>query len=192
MDAKEEKLKFIVDSMHGDLAKWLRILGYDTLYSRSYTDRQLLELALLGDRILVTKDRKLYAKARKLGVKAVVIESTITVEKLAELADRLDLELKVDPESSRCPECNGVLEKQSREMVRDKVPPGVREIYSVFYVCVKCGRVYWEGSHWRNIRSLVEEAKRLKRSLRKVLRIRLDKREGGEGIEGISGASEND
>lgn len=166
--------------MHGDLAKWLRILGYDTVYSRSYTDRQLLELALLGDRVLVTKDKRLYAKAKKLGVRGVLVESTLTVEKIAELASKIKLDLNVDPSRSRCPDCNGVLVKRGREEVRSRVPPRVLEVYEEFYECAKCGKVYWEGSHWRNIRGVIEEARSFAQSFRKALRISSRKRAGGE------------
>ncbi|MEM0340196.1 MAG: Mut7-C RNAse domain-containing protein [Acidilobaceae archaeon] len=179
MSAKNPKSRFIVDTMHGDLARWLRILGYDTVYSKSYTDRQLLELALLGDRILITKDKRLYAKAKKLGIRGVIIESTLTVEKLAELASKIKLNLEVSPSKSRCPECNGVLERKDKGEVRSKVPPRVLEVYNEFYVCVRCGRVYWEGSHWKNIKNMIEEVKIMTKSFHKTLRIGLNEEERG-------------
>ncbi len=148
-------------------------MGFDTRYSKGYSDRELLNEALLTGRILVTRDRGLYAKARKASIKAVLIESTTIEEKLAELSVKLGFEIKVDPNASRCPECNGVLERVSdKSMVRDRVPPQAYSVYDVFYLCTVCGKVYWEGGHWSNIRRIVENSRRLAEEMRKVYRLR--------------------
>jgi hypothetical protein len=166
-------LRFIVDTMLGDVARWLRILGFDTRYSRGYSDRELLSEALLTGRILVTRDRGLYAKARKASVKAVLVESTTIEERLAELSVKLGFEIRVDPNASRCPECNGVLERVAdKSVVRDRVPPQAYNSYDVFYVCTVCGRVYWEGSHWVNIRRIAESSRRIAEEMKKAYRLR--------------------
>ncbi len=153
---------FIVDSMLGHLAKWLRILGYDTLYSSSYADWQILRIAEKTGRTIVTGDRGLYWRARKRGLNAILIEEQEKVARLAELAAKARIKLELDPRRSRCPVCNGELvEVRDKRVVADRVPPQSLEANSVFYVCTKCGKVYWEGSHWRNMRRVVEEAKRL-------------------------------
>ncbi|MFN4046237.1 MAG: Mut7-C RNAse domain-containing protein, partial [Acidilobaceae archaeon] len=115
--------KFVVDTMLGDLARWLRILGYDTVYSRIYSDREILELAFLGGRVLITRDGGLYRKAVKMGVRSVLVESTVIEERLAEVSVKLGIDLIVNPERSRCPECNGVLERvEDKSLVKDRVP----------------------------------------------------------------------
>ena len=45
--------RFVADVMLGRLARWLRALGYDTLYFRDAPDRQLLALALSLDPVYV-------------------------------------------------------------------------------------------------------------------------------------------
>jgi len=166
--------------MLGDVARWLRIMGYDTRYSRGYSDRELLSEAILTGRILVTRDRGLYAKARKVSIKAILVESTTIEERLAELSVKLGLEINVDPSRSRCPECNGVLERVTdKSIVRDRVPPLAYNTYNVFYVCTVCGRVYWEGSHWDNIRRIVESSRELADKMRKAYRPRRIHRSGG-------------
>lgn len=166
-------MRFIVDTMLGDVARWLRIMGYDTRYSRGYSDRELLSEAILTGRILITRDRGLYAKARKASVKAVLLESTTIEERLAELSVKVGLEIRADPNVGRCPECNGVLERVSdKSVVKDRVPPLAYNTYDVFYACTVCGRVYWEGSHWDNIRRVVESSKRLVEEMRKAYRPR--------------------
>jgi uncharacterized protein with PIN domain len=164
----DEQNKFIVDAMLGSLAKWLRLLGYDTLYSTSYNDAQIISIAARTKRIVVTSDKGLYRRAIKAGLRAVLLPESGVTESLARLASAGLIELRVDPSKSRCPLCNGVLkEVTDKNLVRGRVPPGALAKYSKFYVCTRCGHVYWEGGHWRNIRRIVEEAKLMSAQLAK-------------------------
>ena len=158
--------RFVADTMLGELARWLRILGYDTLYSRVYTDKQLLDIAEKTGRILLTRDWGLYVRARKRGLKAVYVNGDSAVERLALVAARTGIELKPDPARSRCPKCNAELVVvKDKEKVRGRVPPRSYEAHDVFYVCPRCGMVYWEGGHWKNIRRLAREAEELAREI---------------------------
>lgn len=154
--------KMIADAMLGEVTRWLRILGYDVLYSRNYTDYQVLSTAKRTGRVILTRDWGLHVKAGKRGVKSVYISSDNITERLAELVLKIGIKLNPDPSKSRCPECNAelIIVKDKRR-VKDRVPPGAYEKYSIFYLCPRCGKVYWEGGHWRNIRRIVEEAGRL-------------------------------
>ncbi|MCE4599944.1 MAG: Mut7-C RNAse domain-containing protein [Desulfurococcales archaeon] len=150
---------FVADTMLGEVARWLRILGYDTLYSRNYTDYQLLNIASRTGRTLLTRDWGLYVRARKRKVKAVYISTDKIGERLAELVLKAGIKLEPDPSRSRCPECNSPLVVvRDKEKVKDRVPPGALQRYDTFYLCPRCGRVYWEGGHWRNIRRVAREA----------------------------------
>jgi uncharacterized protein with PIN domain len=153
---------FIVDAMLGTLAKWLRMLGYDTLYSRSYNDAQIISIAARTGRVIVTSDRGLYARAQRAELRAVLLPEANVASNLARLASEGLIELRVDPSLSRCPICNGKLrEVTDRNAVRGRVPPGALAKYDKFYVCTRCGHVYWEGGHWVNIRRIVSEARLL-------------------------------
>ncbi len=158
--------KFIADAMMGELARWLRIMGYDTLYNRNYRDKQIINIARATGRIIVTSDRGLHSRARKMGLKSIYIASHRVEERLAELALQAGITLEADPSKSRCPECNGELIRVTdKEKVKDRVPPGSLNTYNEFYVCVNCGKVYWKGGHWRNIERILYEARRLARLL---------------------------
>ncbi len=157
----EEKMKFIVDAMLGDLARWLRILGYDTVYARGMPDSRIVKLASEEDRILVTRDRGLYIRAVRKGVKAVLVRGRDIVERLAFLSRQLGIRLYVDPDETRCPLCNGPLARVSRDYVRGRVPPRVYELYNEFWVCQRCGQIYWRGGHWRGIEETLERARAL-------------------------------
>ena len=65
MAMSEEQLKFIVNSMLGDVARWLRMLGYDTLYYRDVDDETLISIARKDGRILITRDKSLSNRARR-------------------------------------------------------------------------------------------------------------------------------
>jgi len=155
------KPRFLVDSMLGSLARWLRIGGYDAEYRRDAEDDSLMEEASRTGRILLTRDRVLVLRAKKRGIETILVEGAGEVEQLGALAAALGLEL--DPSNSRCPKCNGSLTRVSRNEVRDRVPEASLEAFDVFWVCGSCGGVYWRGSHWDQIASTIEEADKLSR-----------------------------
>jgi len=139
-------MKFIVDSMLGSLAKWLRILGYDTLYFSDLDDDNLARLARSEQRVLLTRDQGL---AHRKGLKALLIKS----EKLEEQIGQVLRELNLTEQNpfSRCPVCNTPLQAVDKEQVRDRVPPYVFQTQERFSICPGCQRVYWRGSHWQKM-----------------------------------------
>jgi len=155
------KPRFLVDSMLGSLARWLRIGGYDAEYRRDAEDDSLMEEASRTGRILLTRDRVLVLRAKKRGVETILVEGAGEVEQLGALAAALGLEL--DPSNSRCPKCNGSLTRVSRDEVRDRVPEASLEAFDLFWMCGSCGGVYWRGSHWDQIASTIEAADKLAR-----------------------------
>ena len=136
--------RFVVDTMLGRLAHWLRAMGYDTVYLGATDDSRLLDIARREARILITRDVRLAAAARDLGC---LIRSEQVQLQLVEAVTRLQL---TPPETgwlSRCLECNDVLAPIDREAVRDRVPPRVFGLHGDFRICRGCGRVFWPGSH---------------------------------------------
>jgi hypothetical protein len=132
--------------MLGTLARWLRILGYDTIFDPALDDHQLARLALAQDRVLLTRDRAL---AEKRGVRTLLIES----EQLDDQIQQVLADLQLEPEQSfsRCPVCNALLESVDREAVQNRVPAYVARTHERFMHCPECGRVYWRGSHWQQM-----------------------------------------
>lgn len=132
--------------MLGTLARWLRILGYDTLYDPRLDDHQLVRLARAEDRLLLTRDRPL---AQRRGVRVMLIDS----QRLEEQIRQVLAELKLEPDRafSRCPVCNELLLDLPRDEARSRVPAYVAKTYQVFKQCPSCRRVYWQGSHWQRM-----------------------------------------
>ena len=75
--------KFIVDTMLGNVARWLRMLGYDTLYFKRIEDWKILSMALKDERVILTRDHGLCNRARKKGAKCLLLEQDTMEERLA-------------------------------------------------------------------------------------------------------------
>jgi hypothetical protein len=148
--------------MLGELARWLRMLGYDTFYSKDLNDDELMEYSRKKNRVLVTCDRSLHARAVRKGIRTLLLRPGSLVNRLALLAKVYGIELKVDPEDSRCPLCNGEIHKvDDTTEVIGRVPARILNTQREFWICSMCKQVYWIGGHWKNIEKSIEEARRL-------------------------------
>jgi len=141
-------MKFIADAMLGRLAKWLRLLGFDVLYYPDIEDREVIKISLEQDRTILTRDTRML---QCRGVRdAVFIRSDHISEQLLEMKDMLALH-DLD-RGERCVACNGNLHTVSdRGEVQDLVPDYVYHNFRSFMRCDGCGKVYWEGSHYKKI-----------------------------------------
>jgi len=52
-------IKFIVDNNVGKLAKWLRIMGYDTVFFNGRNDANMIATALAEERVILTRDTQI-------------------------------------------------------------------------------------------------------------------------------------
>jgi len=151
--------RFIVDTMLGTLARWLRILGYDVIYDKKAEDWAIIRRAELEGRVIITRDRALHNKAVKNGMKSIYLPDTDISTRLAYIALLAGIRLHVDFERTRCPEDNYPLTKVSKESIKEKVPEAVYRLHEDFWICEKCGKVYWIGSHWKMIERILSEAR---------------------------------
>ncbi len=146
-------MKFIADCMVGKLARWLRILGFDVAYFPRIEDDELINLAASEKRIILTRDHELIAKAKKrksLSGRVLLIESEKWEEQVEQVLEHFKLRPKIDP-NSRCLECNEKLKFLPKTRAKNLVPPFVYEKAEAFALCPKCGRVFWKGTHFRDM-----------------------------------------
>ncbi len=141
--------RFLLDGMLGSLARWLRIGGYDTEYRKDTPDDDLIEEALREKRILLTRDEVLAIRAKKRGAEAIFLKSEVDEELLAYLSSELNLSF--DPTMARCPKCNNEVKKAVKTDLVRRVPEGTYRVVDDFWVCPRCGSIYWRGSHWPKI-----------------------------------------
>jgi uncharacterized protein with PIN domain len=145
-------MKFIADAMLGRLARWLRLLGFDTLYSPDIDDRTLLKIARQEQRHILTRDTHFQRKNLE---NCLFIRADSVKEQLEQVVS----ELRLGPgPAMRCPNCNGTLEAiEQKKDVRDSVPEYVYMNFNLFHRCTICSNVYWEGSQYRNFIELIRK-----------------------------------
>ena len=147
MTDTNEPLRLLADGMLGRLARWLRLLGYDTAYENDADDLELARRARAEGRILLTRDRSLAARR---GLQTLLIESERVQEQVRQVVEMLGPPL--NPALSRCSLCNIPLEPATSQQVADRVPPYVLQTQKRFGVCPTCGRVYWAGTHLQHMK----------------------------------------
>ena len=145
--------RFVVDVNVGRLAKWLRVMGYDTVFPKENGDNQLVRIALKEDRVLVTRDAGIaQRRAARIGqVTVALIEKDDLHSQLSQLVRDLDLNLSKG--FSRCVLCNEPLRPIAKVDVADRLPPYVLLTQTKFFECQVCHRIYWQGTHWTNMMS---------------------------------------
>lgn len=139
-------MRFLADAMLGKLARWLRIIGYDTEYMPHGGDEELVLAAEREGRTILTRDGDLYRRAVRRGVSALLLKSTNLKEELAEISRAAGLSLSGQ---TRCPLCNRLL----IECPASGVDGGPRP---PLWRCPGCGKLYWHGTHWLKINEVLE------------------------------------
>lgn len=146
--------RFILDNHLGKLATYLRMLGFDTLYRNDFQDQQLAALAASEGRILLTRDRGLLMRRSiELGY---YVRSMDAREQVVEVLQRYNLFDKIRP-FQRCLRCNEILKPVSKSSILERLEPLTKKYYDEFCVCPKCDRIYWKGSHYDRMQSLIHE-----------------------------------
>ncbi len=144
---------FVLDVHLGKLARYMRISGFDCLYSNSFEDREISEIAFRESRIVLTRDRGLLK--RSCVKRGHWVRSQQPADQLKEVIERFNLEKRINP-LSICPSCNGILAKTRKEDIAEKLPAKTALYYNEFSICTACGKIYWKGSHFRMIEKLLD------------------------------------
>jgi uncharacterized protein len=144
--------------MLGNLAKKLRILGYDSKYFSSIDDDKLVVIAKNEKRIILTKDELLTKTADKQNADSILIRGNDELEQIAQINARIKLEkLIMDTNNSRCILCNGNLQSIEKYRIIGKIPEGILEREEKFWMCDSCKKIYWEGTHFKKLQEFVDK-----------------------------------
>lgn len=144
--------RFVLDVHLGKLAVILRLLGFDALFPGDVDDGVLADLSAGERRVLLTRDRMLLK--RSMVTRGCFVRSRYPEQQAAEVLDRLDLRCSVRP-FSLCPLCSGELRSVRKESIAHRLEPLTRKHYDEFAECVRCGRIYWKGSHYTALMGLL-------------------------------------
>jgi len=138
-------MKFVCDDNLGRLARWLRTLGFDTVFRAEFCDTDVLTVALNDGRTILTRDTRLADKA--LARDLILLSSSDPLEQLKDVLHRQALIIQADSVFTRCPCCNTPVATVSKEEAASRIPPYVYRTKDRFTCCTSCGRIYWRGTH---------------------------------------------
>jgi len=147
------ELKFVIDANLGKLTKYVRMLGFDSLYDNRFSDDEIMRISSKENRIILTRDMGILKHNRV--TRGYFLRSTDPKEQLRELIRRFDLLSSIRP-FTRCMNCNGVLLEISKASARSEVKEDTYRNFSSFFRCPKCHKVYWKGSHFDRMLEMVE------------------------------------
>lgn len=156
-------MKFIADIMLGRLAKYLRMTGKDVIYKNNLDDVDILKIAKIENRIILTRDSIMLKRREcvKNTVKSLLIKDDNFIDQLKQVSSELGLDL--NPDLIRCIECNMLLKDVKKEKLKGLVPPYVFKTHSLFLFCPGCNKYYWRGTHYINIATVFKKIKKASR-----------------------------
>ena len=149
--------RFIADAHLGALARYLRLLGFDTLYRNDFNDHEIAAIATRERRIVLSRDKGLLMQ-RNI-THGCYVRAIRPLAQIEEVLQRLDLFRRVRP-FSRCLICNAELETLSKAEAATRVPADTARYYGEFRYCRCCDRVYWPGPHFRRLKAVLDQALR--------------------------------
>jgi len=140
-----DSIRFAADVMIGRLARWLLVLGYDTIYNVKWSANQLVGRAGIENRVLLTRSSRLIDENSDL--KSLLIKQDNPWHQLVFIQDTFNL--GTNWIFTRCTKCNVKVNTISKEKVQNSVPPDVLKFSEKFYHCPNCNEIFWEGSHYK-------------------------------------------
>ena len=144
--------RFIADTNLGNIARYMRVLGFDTYFDPSLSARAIIELSLREDRTIITKSRKLL----KFGdvTYGLLLRPGTTEAQIKNILLRMGIKDSVKP-FSRCLRCNGILIDVPKKRIADRIPPKTRSFCNEYSHCESCDKIYWEGTHVFEMKKVV-------------------------------------
>jgi len=155
--APAEEVRFVLDCHLGRLAKYLRILGFDALYTNRCGDEELAAISAGEQRVLLTMDKGLLMHASV--ERGYYVRESRPERQLLEVMRRFRLFGAARP-LERCLRCNTRLAGVSKQEILERIPPRVRERCEEYFGCPSCGRIYWRGSHYGRMQHFIESVYR--------------------------------
>ena len=145
--------RFLVTEEGGRLARWLRLLGYDTVWAKGFSLSNVYCQAYNERRIVVTRNRKIRASGL---FQVRHLKSERVEEQLQQLMREVKLAVDHKWLFTRCDVCNVPVEPIDTSRVTDRVPPHGAHTQSRFFTCPACQRVYWAATHWHRVRAFLD------------------------------------
>jgi uncharacterized protein len=152
---------FFCDAGLGGLARWLRAAGHEALWQPQIDDGELLRQARKNGTILLTTDSMLMERrlVRERTIRAFWLPPTFKLEKQVEVVFR---EFHLEIREPRCMACGGELLTCDKEKLRQRIPPRTYRWLDEYFVCRRCDKLFWRGTHWERISRQLERVQATK------------------------------
>lgn len=148
-------MKFIADVHLGKLAKLLRMLGFDTLYNNSFTNTQIISIALNENRVLLSRNNSITNLPQ---LQSLTITDEDADKQIQQVLHHFKLNNQIHP-FTKCIVCNGALQPVAKEKIFNKLPQKTALYFNEFWQCNNCNGIYWKGSHYEHINKMIERIK---------------------------------
>ena len=144
--------KFVLDTHLGKLARYLRLLGFDTIYNNDFEDHEIIKISLNDNRIILTRDKGILKN--NTVTHGYYIRSQKPKEQINEVIRRFNLESLIKP-FTVCSLCNGEIVSVSKDLVKGQLKTLTKKHHKRFFMCSRCKKIYWEGSHHDRIKNFI-------------------------------------
>ncbi len=149
-------MKFLCDQMLVRLGRWLRAAGYDTIIiEESIEDKEIIDRAKKENRFLITRDKRLFLELDPKKEHVIWLQANNIQECVREISQILPINWLLKP-FSRCLKCNSLLMETNHPNMNE-IPESIQKEQKHFWVCLKCEKVYWEGSHTKRMHKQLKE-----------------------------------
>ena len=142
--------EFVCDAGLGGLARWLRAAGYEAHWTPDIDDNDLIREARRIPATLLTTDSLMMERGvlRDGFIPALWVPPSMKKFEQLRLVLR---ELRLPLRDPRCMSCGGELKSVDKESVRERIPPKTYRWRDDYFVCARCDKLFWHGSHWDRI-----------------------------------------
>jgi len=142
-------MQFLCDDNLGKLARYLRMLGYDTYFKSALNDAELLAVMLKPNRLVLTRDTQRIKRIEP--ERYLLIETDSPEQQLKTVVKHFDLQINKSSLFTRCLECNVICHEVAGDDIKDEVFPYIIKTHDRFKRCPSCRRIYWQGSHYKDM-----------------------------------------
>lgn len=145
--------RFMVDANLGRLARYLRMLGFNTLFDTKLEDDEIIRIASTEKRIILTRDLGILKNGKT--VRGYFVRNQSPPGQISEVIHKFDLKNKILP-FSRCMSCNGPIVPVDKKKVIEHLGENTKNTFDEFFQCKFCGKIYWKGSHYERMLEKIE------------------------------------
>jgi uncharacterized protein with PIN domain len=147
-------MAFIADAHLGKLAAYLRMIGFDTVYRNDLHDEEIIERSRREKRVILTRDLAILKNGKVS--RGYFIRSRDPLKQCREVLEKFSLKDRIRP-FSRCMECNAHLHSVEKDKIAGRIPELTNRYFTEFYQCRECGRIYWKGSHYKKMQTMIDD-----------------------------------